>query len=65
MMKRSKRKMAALMLAVAMPGSMMFSCSGTWGRELRDSALVGAGQFVADTTFNVLDSWFSIPANEE
>ncbi len=65
MKKSTKRKMAALMVAVATPGSLMFSCSGTFGRTFRDAAFDGAANFVTQTTFDVLDSWIAIPADAE
>ncbi len=65
MKKSSRGKMAALVLAVATPGSMMFSCSGRLGRDFRDAAFDGAANFVTQTTFEVLDSWIAIPADAE
>ncbi len=65
MKKSSKRKMAALMLAVATPGSLMFSCSGRLGRDFRDAAFDGAADFVTQTTFDVLNTWFPVPADAE
>ena len=65
MKKSSRRKMAALMLAVATPGSLMFSCSGRLGRDFRDAAFDGAGNFVTQTTFDVLNAWISLPADAE
>ena len=63
MMKSSKQKMAALMLVVATPGSLMFSCSGTFTRDLRDAASAGALDFVTQTTFDALSAWIAIPAD--
>lgn len=65
MKKSSRRKMAALMLAVATPGSLMFSCSGTFRRDFRDAASAGALDYVTQTTFDVLDSWLAVPADAE
>ena len=64
-MKFSRRKLAALMLTVATPGSMMFSCSGTIGREFRDAAIDGASNFVTQETFNLLDFFFTDTAATE
>ena len=63
MRKSSKRKTAALVLAVATPGSLMFSCSGTFTRDFRDAASAGALDFVTQTTTDVLNSWFAVPAD--
>jgi|GEM_PF-2183124 len=57
-MKFSRRKLAALILVAATPGSMMFSCSGTVGREFRDAAISGATNFVNQATFDILDFFF-------
>ncbi len=65
MKKSSKRKMAALMLAVATPGSLMFSCAGQLTRDFRDAASAGAVNFVTQATFDVLDSWIGVPADAE
>ena len=65
MMKSSRRKMAALMLAVATPGSLMFSCSGQLTRDFRDAASAGAVDFVTQATFDVLSSWVVIEPNDE
>ena len=61
MMKSSKRKIAALVLAVATSGSLVLGCSGSARRDFRDAALTGASDFVTQTTFEVLNSWFPIP----
>ena len=64
-MKIRRRKMAALLLAVAAPGFTVFSCTGTVGREFRDAALAGAANFVTQETFNILDLFFPDPVVEE
>lgn len=65
MMKISKRKMTALMVAVATPGSLMFSCSGKLTRQFRDAAFDGAANFVTQGTFEFLDSWVVFEPNDE
>lgn len=57
-MKIRRRKMAALLLAVAAPGFMVFSCTGTVGRQFRDAALAGAANFVTAETFDILSALF-------
>lgn len=53
-MKKTSRKMLALVLAAATPGMFAFSCSGIVGREARDAALAGLAAFVEAQTFDVL-----------
>ena len=65
MMTSSRRKLAALIVAVATPGSLMFSCSGQLTRDFRDAAFTGAADFVTQGTFNLLDSWVVFEPNDE
>lgn len=53
-MKISRRKLAALMLAVAAPGSLMLGCSNRLSQQIRDAAVSGATDFVTQQTFDIL-----------
>ncbi len=53
-MKSKKRKVYALMLALATPGMAVLSCSGLSGRTVRDGALTGVGNYATATAFNML-----------
>ena len=64
-MKISRKKIGALVLAVAAPGFTVFSCSGTIGREFRDAAVSGAANFVTQLTFDYLDFFVPDPDAED
>ena len=57
-MKRARRRIGVLLLAVATPGFFALSCSGTVVREFRDAAVSGAASFVEQGVFDLLDGVF-------
>lgn len=54
-MKKTSRKLLALVLAAATPGLFAFSCSGVVARETRDAILQGLSVFVEATTIDTLN----------
>ena len=64
-MKISRKKIGALVFAVAAPGFTVFGCSGTIGREFRDAAVSGAANFVTQLTFDYLDFFVPDPDAED
>ena len=57
-MKKTKRKIGALLLVAATPGFWAMSCSGTVAREFRDAAIDGAASWVDLTAFELMDRVF-------
>lgn len=53
-MKKTSRKLLALVLAASTPGLFAFSCSSMLARETRDAALAGLSAFVEAQTFDTL-----------
>ena len=64
-MKKTKRKIGALLLVVATPGFWAMSCSGTVTREFRDAAIDGAASWVDLTAFELLDRIFPTLQDED
>ena len=57
-MRRARRRIRVLLLALAAPGLFALSCSSTIAREFRDAAINGAASFVEQEVFNLLDTIF-------
>lgn len=59
-MKRTKRKIGALLLVAATPGFWAMSCFGTVAREFRDAAVDGGAGWVELTAFELIDRVFPV-----
>jgi hypothetical protein len=56
-MKRTRKKMAALLIVLAVPGMSLLSCSTTIMQEFRDAAIRGGANAIEVAATQWLTGW--------